>query len=97
MEMSEPETIPCLNCHLGMLRRIRATYAHWFQGELIVVPDAGAWQCDVCGEFVYDDDAIVFAELLAGASAPTRAPEQRPASSGEAAPLPPQATDHRRV
>ncbi len=96
-KMVEPEIIQCLNCHLGALKRIRATYARWLEDELLIIPDVGAWECDVCGEFVYDDDAIVLAELLAGENPPARVLEQRQLSPGETPSQSQQELDHRRA
>jgi hypothetical protein len=68
-----------------------------FQGELVVIPDAGAWQCDVCGEFVHDDEAILYTELLLGENPLIRAPEQLQPSPSGAAPQPGQEPDHKRT
>jgi len=95
--MSEVEVIQCLNCRVGALRRLRAVYVRPFEDHLIVIPDAGAWQCDMCGEFVYDDDAILFAELLADGTPSSHALTQQQPPSGSAAAQPTPETDHRRV
>jgi len=95
--MLEVETIQCLNCRVGALRRLRTVYVRPLEDHLIVIPDAGAWQCDMCGEFVYDDDAILFAELLAGDITPPHTLAQQQPPSGSAATQPTPETDHRRV
>lgn len=95
--MSGSEAFQCLNCHLGAVRRIRATYVRQFGAGLIVIPDAGAWQCDVCGEFVYDDETIVLTEILVGEDSSGRSQEQRQPPFGGAIPQPRQGVDHKRA
>ena len=51
-----PEFIQCLNCRIGTLRRGKATYAQWLDDQLVLVPNVSAWQCDVCGDFAYDEE-----------------------------------------
>lgn len=84
-EMSE--TIQCLNCYIGTLRRGRATYTRWFGGQLIIVPNVGIWVCDICGDFVYDDDAIMQIELLLGESLIDPSPPPRREAPSPDSPL----------
>ena len=61
-----PEAIQCLSCRIGTLRRGKATDAMWLGGQLVLVPNVAAWQCDVCGDFAYDDETLTRVELLLG-------------------------------
>lgn len=63
---------PCDVCHLGTLRPQPQTYATWYDGYLVLLPDANAWLCDVCGEFFYDPTVIARIGWLLGAQQPTR-------------------------
>ena len=58
--------VQCLNCRIGTLRRGKATYAQPLGRKLVVVPNVSAWQCDVCGDFAYEDEVLVRVELLLG-------------------------------
>ena len=63
----EPElVVQCLNCRIGTLRRGKATYTQWFGDDLVLVPNVSAWQCDVCGDFAYEDETLARVELLLG-------------------------------
>lgn len=64
--MSRPEFVQCLNCRIGTLRRGKATYAQWIGDNLVLVPGVSAWQCDVCGDFAYEDEVLARVELLLG-------------------------------
>jgi YgiT-type zinc finger domain-containing protein len=62
----KPDFVQCLNCRIGTLRRGKATYTQWIGDELVLVPDVSAWQCDVCGDFAYEEDVLARVELLLG-------------------------------
>lgn len=83
----------CPNCQVGRLKPIRTTYAHIYDDTLIQVPNIPAWKCDVCGEIIYDPDAIRRIEVLIGEAGPppnqhiaTPAPtgSERPSAPDEA-------------
>jgi len=40
----------CSACHVGYLREERTTYTHWYEGQLVVVPNVPSLVCDYCGE-----------------------------------------------
>ena len=85
-----PESIACLNCHIGTLQRTRATYTQWLNGHLLVVPDVAAWRCDMCGDFAYDDEMLVRVELLLGSQIERRKLNRaQQHKRGQAALLPP--------
>jgi YgiT-type zinc finger domain-containing protein len=56
----------CEVCHVGVMRLRRTTYTSWLDSQLIILPDVSVWVCDVCGEFVYETDAIARTEALLG-------------------------------
>jgi len=60
----------CSVCRIGTLRRKRGAYAAWHGDQFVVVPTAFVGLCDVCGERVYDQDALDQLSLLAGQNAP---------------------------
>jgi YgiT-type zinc finger domain-containing protein len=67
MDIVAAETIEfCESCHVGRLLPYRATYAHWHEGEFIVVPGVPAWRCDYCGDAFYDNEALARLVLLLG-------------------------------
>ncbi len=67
--MSESEntptrSIPCYECHAGIMRPRLLTYFTWLGNELITVPYFPAWICDVCGKREYDEKAIQRLNML---------------------------------
>lgn len=77
--------IQCLNCRLGTLKLGSATYTQWLGSQLVLVPNVLAWQCDVCGDFAYDDETLTRVELLLGSQIERRKPatdRQSQAGSG---------------
>jgi YgiT-type zinc finger domain-containing protein len=66
--MKDPK--PCDVCHIGTLRPQRQTYATWYDGHLILLPDVDTWLCDVCGEFFYDPTVIARVDWLLGTQQP---------------------------
>jgi YgiT-type zinc finger domain-containing protein len=51
------------------MQPLSSTYTTWLEGNLVVLSNVDGWLCDVCGDFVYDPEAIARAELLLGSSA----------------------------
>jgi YgiT-type zinc finger domain-containing protein len=56
----------CDSCHIGSWHPCRATYAHWHDGQFIIVPEVPAWRCDFCGDTYYEREAISRLVLLLG-------------------------------
>lgn len=54
----------CQNCHVGSLRSYRTTYAHWHDGQFVIMPGVPAWRCDFCGDTFYDDEIMIRLTLL---------------------------------
>lgn len=44
----------CNQCGIGRSRPVRALYLSSMAGQVVIVPDAPAELCDVCGEILYD-------------------------------------------
>ena len=64
-EKKSPEyTIPCSECHSGVMRLRYITYFTWLNDELVTVPNFPAWVCDVCGRREYDSRAISWLNTL---------------------------------
>lgn len=49
-------TTRCEECHIGIYRPSPVPFLHLLGGRMMVVPDAPAYVCDVCGDVYYDDD-----------------------------------------
>ncbi|RMH00391.1 MAG: YgiT-type zinc finger protein [Chloroflexi bacterium] len=45
----------CEQCRIGRYRSTCATYVQWHEGQIMVIPNAPAYHCDVCGHFFYDN------------------------------------------
>ncbi len=56
----------CEGCHIGSVQPYRAIYAHWHDGEFVIVPGVPAWRCDYCGDTFYDTKALSRLTLLLG-------------------------------
>jgi len=61
----------CSVCRIGTLRRRQGTYAAWRGDQFVVVPSTPVWMCDVCGERLYDQDALDQLSLLIGQNTPS--------------------------
>ncbi len=44
----------CEHCHIGHFQSTRVPYLQWHQGQIMVIPDAPAASCDICGRMEYD-------------------------------------------
>lgn len=75
-----PSSIPCVECHAGVLVLRHITYFTWLGGELITVPNFPAWVCDVCGRRVYDEKAIQWLNMILDPNAgmPNKKPRRTP-------------------
>lgn len=62
----QSEVRHCLVCRIGSLRRTSATYAKWYQSNIVLAPGLGAWLCDICGDFFFDDAEVMRLEFLLG-------------------------------
>lgn len=48
----------CENCRIGHFQPISTPYLHWLGEHILLIPDAPAELCDICGEMRYDDGFI---------------------------------------
>lgn len=44
----------CTHCHIGHYQSVQIPYVQWHDGQIMVIPDAPASSCDVCGYLEYD-------------------------------------------
>ena len=66
LESSLPVTYVCPHCPSGTQRLTRMTYAQWYGGHFIVIPNFPSWVCDVCREREYDAAALEQIRLMLG-------------------------------
>lgn len=73
-ENIQPQSVPCNECHAGIMQPRHLTYFTWLGDELITVPHFPAWTCDVCGKREYDEKAILWLNMILDPNAgkPTR-------------------------
>ena len=57
---------------MGTLHQKPVTFAHWFEGHFIIIPNFPGWVCDFCGEREYDAGAIEQLEMSLGPEADFR-------------------------
>ncbi len=74
-------TLPCSECHSGVMHLRYITYFTWLNEELVTVPNFPAWVCDVCGRREYDSRAVSWLNTLLNPSA-----GRRPARRGKTKP-----------
>lgn len=51
--------IKCDECGVGRYRPIKATYLMKMGRQMLVMPDAPGYLCDVCGYRCFDEDFLV--------------------------------------
>jgi YgiT-type zinc finger domain-containing protein len=56
----------CPTCHVGRLHVRKVTYTQVFDGHLVVIANASALVCDICGERVFDNDMLSWLSGLLG-------------------------------
>ena len=44
----------CEYCHIGHYELSFSPYLHWYEGKIMVVPNAPTYSCDICGHMEYD-------------------------------------------
>jgi YgiT-type zinc finger domain-containing protein len=54
----------CPACHTGRLQRRSIAYVEWYDKKLLIVDRMPAIVCDICGERVYDNDAMEHLQRL---------------------------------
>ncbi|MBN1991791.1 MAG: YgiT-type zinc finger protein [Anaerolineae bacterium] len=48
----------CPSCHVGRLQRRIMVYLQWHDDTLLIANRMPAVVCDVCGDRIYDHDAV---------------------------------------
>lgn len=59
-----PQGYACPECHVGKLQPSLVTYAVQVGDQLLMIPNFGAWICDVCGHCDYDENALQWLNTL---------------------------------
>jgi YgiT-type zinc finger domain-containing protein len=44
----------CEFCRIGHYESVVAPYIQWLDGHIMVIPNAPAYSCDICGHMEYD-------------------------------------------
>lgn len=88
----------CNECRIGHYRSTRATYNDELEGQMITVPDAPAFVCDVCGHMFFEPHFVqridvVLSEFEA-MGPPVKVKAKRP-STGPISPTYPSASSRR--
>ena len=60
----------CSSCRIGRLRQRSMAYVEWYGKSLLVADRMPVQICDVCGERVYDNDAMESLQRLLWANPP---------------------------
>ena len=63
----------CPTCRLGRLRQRSMAYIEWYGKNLLIADRMPVQICDICGERIYDDEAIEHLQRLLWASPPVPA------------------------
>ncbi len=95
----EPEPQPtfvCPHCQMGTLHPRAVIFAHWFEGQFIIIPNFPGWVCDICGAREYDAAAIERLEMSLGPEADFRREASRRARRGKPKPEAPARPNGRR-
>jgi YgiT-type zinc finger domain-containing protein len=61
---SKGKSMNCENCRIGRFQPISAPYLRWLGDRIMVIPDAPANTCDICGKMTYDAGFISKLQLL---------------------------------
>lgn len=48
----------CEYCHIGHYELTFSSYIHWYKGKIMVIPNAPAYSCDICGHMEYDENFL---------------------------------------
>lgn len=70
----------CEACGIGRFHQVNTPYLCWLEEQIVVVPDAPAMICDVCGEAIYDEDFVQALQLLLDEGRPRT--EREPTAHG---------------
>lgn len=56
----------CPRCFVGRLQKGQATFITVYEGQLVTVPGAAAYTCDICDYREFDDPVVEWIADLAG-------------------------------
>lgn len=62
----------CPACRMGRLRPRSMAYIEWYGKNLLIADRMPVQICDICGERIYDGEAIEHLQRLLWASLPVR-------------------------
>lgn len=48
------QIMACGVCRIGVLQPTKAPYMYWVADQVLVLPDAPASACDICGQLYFD-------------------------------------------
>ena len=54
----------CETCRLGRYHPAQVPYLCWLDGQIVLVSNAPAEVCDICGETIFDDGFEQFMHVL---------------------------------
>lgn len=54
----------CPSCQAGRLQRRGLTYLQWYNDNLLIVNRVPAIVCEICGDHVYEADAVEHLQQL---------------------------------
>jgi YgiT-type zinc finger domain-containing protein len=61
-----------MTCQEGRLQRRNLTYLQWHDDNLLIVNRVPASVCEVCGDYIYDPDAVEHLQQLLWAHLPEK-------------------------
>jgi YgiT-type zinc finger domain-containing protein len=54
LEPTEAAPIYCEQCRIGHYRSTKAAFIYWVDAQVLVMPNAPAYTCDICGQIQYE-------------------------------------------
>lgn len=77
--MAKPDDELCPRCFVGRLQKGEATFLTVYEGQLVTVPGAVAFTCDICDYREFDDPMVEWVvELVGLGPLPDPLPSKRP-------------------
>jgi YgiT-type zinc finger domain-containing protein len=89
---TEAVSEPCELCRIGLSQPTTATYIYWVNKQVLVLPNAPAYLCDICGQLRYDTYFLNTLDVLLHEleyGLPAREPARRPLAGQQVAGLQP--------
>ncbi|MBK6712775.1 MAG: hypothetical protein IPG51_20970 [Chloroflexi bacterium] len=60
----EPKVQTCDLCRIGRCQPTKAPFIYWVDKYVMVLPNAPAYSCDICGQLQYDEDFLDSMDIL---------------------------------